>query len=173
MPVALAAAALFASASPGALQGPDVAQLLRDACVTTELQRTAFERMARERGWREARTTSRSGPQGGWSLFFHADGAVVMLSYVPEVAADEPSTGTVCTVSVEQATPQLEAEIGSLAEELGLEEEQPFTGPQMGAASMQTWSRLGYRTLTYAVVPNGRASISLSRQVVVHVPAQE
>jgi hypothetical protein len=43
----------------------------------------------------------------------------------------------------------------------------------MGAASMQTWPRLGYRTLTYAVVPDGRASISLSRQVVVHGPAQE
>ena len=168
MAAALAAAIVLASAGAGlaAPQRVDVAQLVRDACVETGMRRDAFERLARERRWRQARTTSDTGPAGGWNVFFRSEGAVVMLSQVPAFGANDPSLGSVCTVSVERATPALEDEIAVLAASLELDLEGPVTDPPRGLIPVRSWSRFGAFTLTYAAAPDGRATVSLSRQIV-------
>lgn len=173
MPAALALAFVLASAGTvaAAPQGADVPQLVREACVETGLERADFERLARERRWRRARITSDTRPSGGWDLIYGADGARVMLSQVPGFGPEDPSLGSICTVSVDRAGGSLEGEVAALAASLGLEGEAPITDLPPGAAPLRTWSLLGGWTLTYAAAADGRAAISLSRQVVVEGPA--
>ena len=168
MTAGLAAAIVLASAGAvsAAPQRADVPQLVRDACVETGLRRDAFERLARERRWRQARTTSDTGPEGGWHLFFHGEGAVVMLSHTPDFGPSDASLGSVCTVSVERATSALEDEVAALAASLELGAEGPVTELRQGSVPMRTWSRFGDFTLSYAAAPDGRATVSLSRQIV-------
>jgi hypothetical protein len=149
-------------------QGPDVAQLMRDACVSTGMRRDAFERLVRERRWRRARTTSDVGSPGGWNVLINGDGATLILSYLPDFGADA-TLGSSCTVLVQQAEPGLPREVGDLAASLGLTEEAANGLPE-GYGPMRTWSRLGDSTLTYATAPDGRASVSLSRQIVRESP---
>jgi len=158
----------FATVLAAAPQGPDVAQLMRDACVSTGMRRDALERLARERGWRRGRPTSDGGPPGGWSLLVNADGATVMLSYIPEFGADAAS-GSMCTVTAARAAPGLEQEIEALAGSLDLAAEPAIDQPA-GFVPMRTWSRFGERTLTYAAAPDGRVAVSLSRQIVTEDP---
>ena len=168
MAAGLAAAIVLASAgaASAAPQPADVPQLVRDACVETGMRRDAFERLARERRWRQARTTSDTGPAGGWHLFFRGEGAVVMLSQVGGFGANDPSLGSVCTVSVERATPALEDEVAALAASLELGAEGPAMDLPGGSVPIRTWSRFGDFTLSYAAAPDGRATVSLLRQIV-------
>ena len=164
----MTAALAFATVLAATAQGPDVAQLMRDACVSTGMRRDAFERLVRERGWRRARTTSDSGAPGGWSIFVNGDGATVMLSYMPEFGAD-PALGSLCTVTAARAEPGLEREVEALAGSLDLAAE-TVTDQPAGFVPMRTWSRFGDRTLTYAAAPDGRVAVSLSRQIVTEGP---
>ena len=168
MSAALALAFFLASAgaAPIAPQGADVAQLMRDACVETGMRRADMERLAQARRWRQVRTTSDSSPPGGWNLVYRAGDALVMLSHVADFDSGDPSVGSVCTVAVDHAASTLEGEVASLATSLGLGDEAPFLDQPPGAAPMRIWSRFGDRTLTFAAAPDGRATISLSRQVV-------
>ncbi|HEY0599520.1 hypothetical protein [Brevundimonas sp.] len=168
MAAGLAAAIVLASAGavPAAPQRADVPQLVRDACVETGMRRDAFERLARQRRWRQARTTSHTGPAGGWNLFYRGEGAVVMLTQVREFGSDDPSLGSVCTVSVERAEPALGDEVAALAASLELDAEGPVTGFPGSPIPIRSWSRFGDVTLSYAAAPDGRATVSLSRQIV-------
>lgn len=150
-------------------QQPDVAKLVRDACVETGLERPAFERLAGQRRWRRARITSDTGPAGGWTVAYRADGAGVMLSQVPGFGPQDPSLGSVCTISVERAGGALEDDIAALAGSLGLAVEAPIADIP-GSVPIRTWSVLAGWTLTYAAAPDGRAAISLSRQFIVEGP---
>lgn len=170
MSAALAFATALAVSGPApAVSGPDVAQLVRDACVSTGMRRDAFERLARERGWRRARTTLESGPPGGWNVLVNGNGATFILTHVPDFSPDA-SLGSLCSVSVERADPALEGDVGALAAGLGLTEE-TVTGLPPGGVPMRTWSRFGEWTLTYAAAPDGRAVVSLSRQIVTEGPS--
>ena len=172
MSAALAIAIALGSASPAhvAPQGADVGELVRKACVDTGMGRNAFEVLARERRWRQARLTSNSGAPESWTLAFRIDGGLVMLSYDPRSGASDLSVGSVCSVSVDRATPGLADDMAALAASLGLGDESPFVDQPPGAAPMRIWSRFGDRTLTYAAALDGRAVVSLSRQVVSILP---
>ncbi|HYC68101.1 hypothetical protein [Brevundimonas sp.] len=169
----LAIAISFGSASPAhvAPQSADVGELVRQACVETGMRRNAFETLGRERRWRQARLTSDSSAPESWTLAFRIDGGLVMLSYDPRSGASDLSVGSVCSVSVDRAAPGLADEMASLAASLGLGDESPFVDQPPGAAPMRIWSRFGDKTLTYAAAPDGRAVVSLSRQVVSTLPA--
>jgi hypothetical protein len=173
MSAALAIAIALGSAGPAhvAPQGADVRELVRQACVETGLRRTAFEALGRERRWRPARLTSDARTPDSWSVAFRVDGAIVMLGYEPDFSEGESGLGSVCSVTVDRASPGLEDEMAVLAASLGLGDEAPFLGQPSGAAPMRVWSRFGDKTLTYAAAPDGRAVVSLSRQVVSTLPA--
>lgn len=172
MSAALVLAVVAMSAGPVATapQGADVPQLLREACVETGLERSAFERLARERRWSRGGITSNMGPVGGWTLAYRAGDAGVMLSQVPDFGPQDPALGSVCTVSVAQAVGSLEDDVAALAESLGLERDPPVTDFP-GSVPVRTWSSFGSWTLTYAAAADGRAAISLSRQFIVEGPA--
>ena len=168
MSAALVLAAVVASAmGPAPHQGGRTAQLVRDACIDTQLERAAFEQLGRERGWQRARITSDTRRPGGWTLVFRAGDARVMLSQVPGFGPGDAELGSVCTVSVERASDSLEQEVAAFAASLGLESEGPIANLPAGAAPFRTWSLLGDWTLTYAAAADGRAAISLSRQIVI------
>ena len=167
---ALAFGLLSASPAP-ALQGSDVGALVRLACVETGMRREAFEGIGRARRWRQARLTSATSEPGSWSIAFRIEGGLVMLGYDPRSGDSDPSVGSVCSVSVDEASSATEAEIVALAASLGLGDESPFVDQPPGMAPMRIWSRFGDQTLTYAAAPDGRAVISLSRQVVSTLPA--
>ena len=156
MSTAVALAIVLGSAGPIPVmpQRADLAELVRDACVETGMRRAEFERLAQTRRWRQVRTTSDSSPPGSWNLVYRAGDARVMLSQIPDVHAGDPSIGSICTVAVERAA------------SLGLGDEAPVADLPPGYVPMRIWSRLGDRTLTYAAAPDGRATISLSRQIV-------
>ena len=94
-----------------------------------------------------------------------------MLGYHSGFGAGDPSVGSVCSVSIERASPALADEMAALAASLGLGDESPFIDQPPGAAPMRIWSRFGDKTLTYAAASDGRAVVSLSRQVVSTLPA--
>jgi hypothetical protein len=144
-------------------------ELVRDACVETGMRRAELEALAETRGWRAAPVTSQSGRQLGWNLVYRAGDALVMTSHDPAFDASDPEVGSVCTVGVRQASTSLESEVSALAASLDLAEEAPIGNQPTGQMTVRTWSRLGDKTLTYAVAPNGQATISLSRQVVTTV----
>lgn len=172
MSAALALAfGLVSAGSAPVLQGSDVGALVRQACVETGMRRDAFEQLGRTRRWRRARLTSDTSGPGSWNIAFRIEGGHVMLGYVPDFGARDPLVGSVCSVSVDRASPATEAEIVALAASLGLGDEVPFLDQPPGAAPMRIWSRFGDMTLTYAAAPDGRAVVSLSRQVVSTLPA--
>jgi len=161
---------LATSSGPSAtIQHTDGAQLLRDACVETGLQRAAFERLGRERRWRSQRIARRSG-NVGWTVVFRADDARIMLTRGLAGDTDEPGLGASCSVSLEQASPGLEGEIAALAASLGLEDEAVVTNVAPGFVPIRVWSRFAGQTVTYAQAADGRAVISFSRQIVTHEP---
>lgn len=94
-----------------------------------------------------------------------------MLGYDARYGDGDPSIAAVCSVSVDSAAPDLAEDIAAFAASLGLIDEVPFLDPPAGSAPMRSWSRFGDKTLTYAAAPDGRAVISLSRQVVSTLPA--
>lgn len=158
--------AIAGAATPTRAQGAGVAQLLRDACVDTGLDREAFERLARERRWRAVRLTQ--SPRGqGWNVAYRVDGALVMLrgGAVPGHASADTAS---CSVSVERAPAALEGQIDSLATSLGLASE-GMTEDVPGFVPIRIWSRFGEATLTFASAPDGRAVVSFSRQHVTSV----
>lgn len=163
---ALALALSAAAAAPAPSQDADVAQLVRDACVATELDRAAFERLGRERRWRSVRLTQRSG-RSGWSVAFRAEGATIMLmgGRAPD---NDPADAPSCSVSVEHAPEGLEQEIDALAAALGLASEGALEAPA-GMVPIRMWSRFGDSTLTFAAAQDGRAVVSFSRQHVTRV----
>lgn len=165
---ALALATVFGTTEPVGIASQDAhVQLVREACVEKGLNRGAFEALARERRWRRVRVTSSGDQMGGWHLMFRVRGGHVMLVGLPESDASDPSAGSMCSVSVDRAPPSLEQEVTALAASLGLESD-PMGGNFPSAAGpVRTWSRLGDSTLTYASSPDGRAVISLSRQLVI------
>ena len=173
MSAALALAIVLGSGglAPAAQQHADVAQLVRDACVETGMRRTDLEQLGQARRWRQVRTTSDTSPQGSWNLVYRAGDARVMLSQFPDFGAGDPSIGSVCTVAVDVAAPSLEADVSALASSLGLADEAPFLDQPPGTVPMRVWSRFSDKTLTYAAAPDGRATVSLSRQVVSILPA--
>lgn len=172
MSAALALAFGLASASPAsALQGPDVGALVRQACVETGMRRDAFEELGRARRWRRARLTSATRSPGSWNIAFRIDGGLVMLGHDSDFGAGDPAVGWVCSVSVEQASPALADEMAALATSLGLGDEAPFLDQPPGTVPIRAWSRFGDKTLTYSAAPDGRAVISLSRQVLSTLPA--
>lgn len=151
---------------PSAHQRSEAVQLLQDACVTTGMRRADLEQLARARRWREARVTSSTAGQGGWNLVYRASSSLVMMSNDPSFGAWDPSIGSLCTVAVERTSPSIVDEVSALAAELELSEDPATSDLPAGAIPMQSWSRLGEFTLTYAATPDGQATISLSRQVV-------
>ncbi len=162
------ALALTLSAAPqgsAGLRGADVVQLVRDVCIDTELDRAAFERLGRERRWRSARLTNRSG-EPGWSTAFRTNGVLVMMMGGQEPGGPSRGSALVCSVSVEQAGQGLEADFAALAESLGLEGESVPVEPLPGFVPPRMWSSFGGHTLTYAAAADGRAVISFSRQIV-------
>ena len=171
MNVALAVTvALSASAGPvSAPQGADGAQLVRDACVGTDLQRAAFERLGRERGWRSQRMTRRSG-EPGWTVAYRAGDALVMLMGSPAPGGERSSLAVACSVSVDRADPGLEDDVAALAASLDLEGAGVVKDTPPGFVPIRIWSRFEGHTLTYAASPDGRAVISFSRQIVTHLP---
>ncbi|MEY4556605.1 MAG: hypothetical protein RL093_1724 [Pseudomonadota bacterium] len=169
--LALVMALETAALVPAAPQPADVAQLVRDACVETGMRRVDLERLGQARRWRRVRPTSDNSPSEGWNLIYRTGDALVMLSQVPDFGAGDPSTGSVCTVAIEGTAPSLEGDVSALATSLGLGDEAPFLDQPAGFVPMRVWSRFGDHTLTYAAAPDGRATISLSRQVVSTLPA--
>lgn len=164
---ALTLAAFLTSAAvpPVPSQGADVVQLVRDACVTTGLDRAAFERLGRERRWRSVRLTQRSG-RPGWSVAFRTEGSTVMLMGGPAPTV-EPVDMSSCSVSVERAPDGLESQIDGLATSLGLAPDGAVEA-RAGMVPVRLWSRFGDATLTFAAAPDGRAVISYSKQHVTH-----
>ena len=169
MLAALALATVFATTGPVGIASQDshVLQVVREACVETGLNREAFEELARERRWRRVRVTSSGDQMGGWHLMFRVRGGHGMLVGFPEPDASAPSAGSMCSVSVDRAPPSLEQEVNALAASLGLESDPMGENFPSAAGPVRTWSRLGDSTLTYATSPDGRAVISLSRQLVI------
>ena len=141
------------------------ADLIRDACVATDLQREAFEALARERRWSQVRITQNSGA-GRWDSAYRAGNVTVMLSYIPEVTSGDRSRASTCVVTPRNASPALESEIAALASEMGLNDDGPVTGLP---GYVRSWSKLGSWTLSYAAADQ-RAAISLSRQIVISSP---
>ena len=165
--LAMAAALSVVGASASTPQDADVAALVRQACVETGMERTAFERLGRERGWRPGRA---GGAGGAWTSSLRAPGAILMLARQPDVIQTEATVGALCSVSVDRAGPGVVASVEALATELGLEAEPAFEDP--GAGSMRIWSKIGVYTLTYATGATGdpRVVVSLSRQAVSSSP---
>lgn len=163
------AAALALTLSAAAPADPDAIQIVRDACIGTELRRAAFEQLGRERRWRSARMTRSSG-QTGWTMAFQTDGAMIMLMAGP-VPARDPGLGDVCSVSVDRASDRLEAEVAALAAELGLEAEAVPTAGLGGRVTV--WSKPGEATLALATGADNdpRAVVSFSRQIMIQEPA--
>ena len=169
MSAALALA--VALAGPAALPpgNAEVVQLLRDACVATEMRRDAFEQLARSRRWSSAGRRPES-VSGGWSVMYRAGDAVVLLVNAGAIGDGDRSLGSVCTVGVQDPENGLSGAVGMLAESLGLTAEaEPL---QLGGEGTRAWSTLGRHTLIYSTAHSGPAvSISLSRQHVVEGPA--
>jgi hypothetical protein len=155
--------------SPAALQD-DVAKLVQDACVETGFDRTAFERLGRERRWRPSRMRQRSG-EPGWIVAFRTDDGTVMLAGDRDSNEVERRSGVMCSVSVERARPELEDELVALATSLGLGAEGTLADNPPGFAPIRIWSRFGGQTLTYSATADGRAVISFSRQIVTNETA--
>ena len=170
MSVALViAAVLSTSAAPfGPPQESGAMQLVRDACVETNFQRSALERLGRERRWRPQRMTQRSGEPGQVTAF-RADNVLIMLMDGPSGDGLPRLPGQMCSVSFDRAAPELVGEVAGLAASLGLEDEGAADGFP-GSVPVRVWSRLGDKTLTYAAA-DGRAVVSISRQIVTHEPA--
>jgi hypothetical protein len=147
-----------------------VVQLVRDACVSTEFDRDAFEALGQQRRWRAARLTQRSG-RAGWNSAFRANGVLVMMLGGQEPGGPGTGSATVCSVSVERAGEGLGDEFAALAESLGLGSESLSAGSRPGFIAPRIWSTLGGQTLTYAAASDGRAVISLSRQIVINETA--
>lgn len=164
MSAALAIAAVLSSLAVAAPQASDGVQLLRDACIATHLQRADFERLGRERRWQAQRLTRSSGERG-WVVSFRANNALVMLRGGSPRDGDDAGLGASCSVSIDQASPTLEADIAALARSLGLEGEGAVADGPPGFVAPRVWSRFGGHTLTYAAA-DGRAVISYSRQIV-------
>ena len=158
-----------AAAPPPLFQDGEAMQLMRDACVGTELDRAAFERLGSERRWRTVRMTQRSG-EPGWNVSFRKGDVTIMMLGDAESNGAESSSGVVCSVSVERVSPALEGQVSDLAASLGLGDEAPFLDQPPEMVPIRIWSRFGDKTLTYAAAPDGRAVISLSRQVVSILP---
>ena len=173
MSLALVLTLGLASAGPApvAPQQADVAQLVRDACMGTDLRREAFEALGRDRRWRRTRTTSRDSAPGSWSVAYRIGEAAVVLSRIPTFGSGDASQGSVCMVTVDQAAPALKDEIASLASSLNLAAGAPIVDLASGIAPVQIWSGEGDWTLTYSAAADGRAAASLSRQIVIDDPA--
>lgn len=167
--LAIALTLSAAAVSPTLPQGGGAVQLVRDACIGTDLERAAFERLGRERRWRPVRMTQISG-ESGWNVAFRTGSVTIMMMGDPANDEAEPAAGVVCSVSVERASPALEGEVAAFAASLGLDYESAGAGTPAGFVPIRIWSRLGDRTITYAAAADGRAVISLSRQIVTHQP---
>jgi hypothetical protein len=163
---ALALSLSVAPEGPSVSRGADAVQLVRDACVSTELDRDAFEALGQERRWRRVRLTPRAAP-AGWNTAFRANGVLVMMLGGQEPGGPGTGSAVVCSVSVERADQELEGEFAALAESLGLGSESLSAESLPGFIPPRIWSTLGGQTLTYAAAPDGRAVISLSRQIVI------
>ncbi len=146
-------------------QGGAAVQLIRDACIETGLDRTAFESLGRERRWRRVRMTSDG---AGWNVAYRTPDAQIMLTRIPDPRREsEASVGSVCVVSVEHAPASLEGEIAEFAASLGLEAADLPAGLG-GRGLVRSWSSTGEWTLSYAEGSDNAAAISLSRQIVIN-----
>lgn len=163
MTAALALAFMLVNAQPS--EPPTVAHLVREACVETEMNREAIDRLARERGWRSVRTRS-SSPAPGWSVGYRVRDAHVALTSLPGPGGVDPSLGSICTVDAARARGDWLTEIAQLAADLGLQPDRVPDLPIEG--EMRMWSSLGGYTLTSTYDrASGRVVVSLSRQLVL------
>ena len=142
----------------------EVVQLIRDACVVTEMRRDALEQLARSRRWVSVGRRA-EGASDEWTDIYRAGNALVVLVRPSTLSDEDRSVGSVCTISVQNPDSGLSAEIEALAEGLGLAaESEPV---QMGGEGTRVWSTLGRHSLIYSTAQSGPAvSISLSRQFV-------
>ncbi|WP_415013434.1 hypothetical protein [Brevundimonas sp.] len=144
---------------------PTVGQLVREACVETEMNREAVERLAHERGWRSVRMRP-SGSTEGWSVGYRVRDAHVALMSVPELGRVDPSVASICSVDAARPRGDWRAEIAELAADLGLQPDRIPDLPIEG--EMRIWSTLGEYTLTSIYDrARGRVVVNLSRQLVL------
>lgn len=159
------------AASTPVMPGPRPADTVRDACIETRLERSAFESLARARRWNAAQAPAGAGA-GAWTLMYRGDDAVIILTRPDGSAAHGPAgAGSVCMVALDRPPRGLLEDIDAMAERLGFRKEPARETPDAGP--MQVWSKPGEFTMTYAVGVGGdrRTVISVSRQIVTSAPA--
>ena len=164
---ALLIAGFLAGGAPSPDQHPArLADMVREACVVTELRREEFEKVARTHRWKPTPITSASGEQAAWTVAFRDGAASLIMSGAVGNAEANPDLAALCMVSVPEPRGDWQGDIADLAVELGMTPEPSYN---LGGADVRTWSRLGSQTLTAAYQPGNRTvAVTLSRQTVVH-----
>lgn len=135
-----AALALSAWAALGAPEpGDAAAQLVREACVGTGMQKEAFERLGRERRWRRARLTAPSAEARAWHVGFQTREGLVTLSAIPQYPGQPAVDGAACMVMADSVGDDWLPAVEGLAAEIGLGGYQELTAIP-GSDEMHVWS---------------------------------
>lgn len=146
--------------------GPDHLQLLRDACLATEMRRDAYEQLSRERGWKEAILVVRAGDPrlmdtSIWESRYGLHGAgargapsaTFLMS--GETAGADPSYATYCAVMADEPAGNWRSRMERFASELDMRAAPTVEDPDVLEA--RAWSTDADSPLTfgYKLYDNG------------------